>query len=407
MVSVTQRIRQVTQPRGGYINPRAMEIRYLNGDAPAPLDHRAESVDVSVVGSAVEYLARIVTGTPVKEAFLREGIAATRAGSEAFTEMESLIEGAAWDVSMDFDEEDEARVVVSDVLIRSTCRIVSLNYAVAFADLYLPHLRKTLRSSVAKGDLLDDNMPIWDLDRRLVRARNEPMNWRTMYAVYFSNLKQTDVDTLHRELSKDERYRGYIDVSLANPVRDYLARCLPSTWVLHDKKVLLTHGADEPFVQDLDPVGFDLPSYGYEVVSLLDSYFYCFLSYKIESESSNRAEEDRILTLAAHVGAVIDVETVDIVVPAAKLERYLLVDENKLRLMTNIGLQDVTPDDLAGIIRQKLLGSYVYDFRIANGDTPTFAVVCEFGAPDGRTLRRLLALKYDAQSNAISLVSMY
>jgi len=281
------------------------------------------------------------------------------------------------------------------------------NYAVAFADLYLPLLRKTLRSSVSKGDLLDDNMPILDLDRRLVHARMEPVNWRTMYAVYFSNLKPSDVETLHSELSCDARYRGYIDLSLASPVRDYLARCLPSTWVIHDKKVLLTHGADEPFVQALDPVGFDLPSHGYEVVSLLDSYFYCFLSYKIESESSYRAAEDRILTLAAHVGAVIDVETVNIVVPAAKLERYLLVDENKLRLMTYIGLQDVTPQKLAGIIRQKLLGSYVYDFRVAKEDTPTFAVVCEFGAPDGRTLRRLLALKYDAKSNAISLVSMY
>lgn len=120
------------------------------------------------------------------------------------------------------------------------------NYAVAFADLYLPHLRKTLRSSVFKGDLLDDGMPISDLKHRLIPARDESVNWQTMYAVYFSNLKQSDVETLHRELSNDERYRGYIDVSLANPVRDYLARCLPSTWVLHDKTVLLTHGADEP-----------------------------------------------------------------------------------------------------------------------------------------------------------------
>ena len=97
----------------------------------------------------------------------------------------------------------------------------------------------------------------------------------------------------------------------------------------------------------------------------------------------------------------------EIVVPPAKLEAYLLVDESKLRLMTNIGLQDVTPDELAGIIRQKMRGNYVYDFRVANGDTPTFAVICEFGAPDGRTLRRLLALKYDSAANAISLVSMY
>lgn len=281
------------------------------------------------------------------------------------------------------------------------------NYAVAFADLYLPHLREGLRTSVAQGDLLAENPPLSLMESLLVRAREGRVEWRTQFAVYFNNLKPADVELLHRELSSDARYQGYIDVSEPSPFRDYLARCLPSMWVLNGRKVILTHGGDEPFLSDEDPVGFHFEEHGYQVVSLQDSYFYGFLSYKIESDTAGRAEQDRILTLAAHLGELIDIETVPIVVPPAKLESYLLVEPNKLRLMTAIGLRDVTPDQLADIIREKLMSNYVYDFKYAEEGTPLFAVSCNFVTADGHSARRLMALKYDVATSAISLVTMY
>jgi len=283
----------------------------------------------------------------------------------------------------------------------------SFNYAIAFADVYLPLLRDNLRTSVSQGDLLADDLPVRLMDCALVRPREETVEWRTQFAVYFSNLKSNDIDALHRELSSDPRYRGYIDVTEPGPIRDYLARCLPSMWVLNGRKVILTHGGDEPFVGKEDPVGFHFAANGYDVVSLIDSYFYGFLSYKIESDVAVRAEADRFLTLAAHLGAIVDVEKVPIVVPPAKLESYLLVDPNKLRLMTAIGLREVTPSQLADIIREKLLCNYVYDFRYAEDGTPLFAVSCDFVDNNGQRARRLIALKYDMTNAAISLVTMY
>jgi len=182
---------------------------------------------------------------------------------------------------------------------------------------------------------------------------------------------------------------------------------LPSTWIIYGRKILLDHGGDEPFVGNEDPVGFGLPKHGFEVVSLIDSYFTGFLSYKIEAVGAFQADDDRALNLAAITGELIDVETVDIVVPPDKLDKYLLVKEDKLRLMTNIGLQDVSPDELAGIIREKLLQSYIYEFRFAPDGTPLFAVSGEFVKPNGQTARRLMALKHDRERAAISLVSMY
>lgn len=69
MPSVTQRIKQIKQPRGGYINPKKMlTITELKAAKP-PYDIGAENVSAGLVGTAVDYLTRVMSGTPVKDAF--------------------------------------------------------------------------------------------------------------------------------------------------------------------------------------------------------------------------------------------------------------------------------------------------------------------------------------------------
>ena len=65
--SVTQRIKQINQPRGGYINPRTLEVVSL-GDGIDALNP-GESVSPGLIDSAVDYLTRFMLGDPVKEAF--------------------------------------------------------------------------------------------------------------------------------------------------------------------------------------------------------------------------------------------------------------------------------------------------------------------------------------------------
>ena len=65
--SVTQRIKQVKQPRGGYINPREMETIELGEGADSL--NPDENVHASLVGLAVDYLTRFELGSPAEEAF--------------------------------------------------------------------------------------------------------------------------------------------------------------------------------------------------------------------------------------------------------------------------------------------------------------------------------------------------
>lgn len=69
MTTVVQRIKEVTQPRGGYINPRSMTVRQVDDGEPSPLDHTAENIHASLVGLAVDYLTRLANGADPRDAF--------------------------------------------------------------------------------------------------------------------------------------------------------------------------------------------------------------------------------------------------------------------------------------------------------------------------------------------------
>lgn len=70
MPSVTQRLKQIKQPRGGYINPKKMlTVTELKATKP-PYDVSAENVSSGLIGIAVDYLTRVMSGTSVKDAFV-------------------------------------------------------------------------------------------------------------------------------------------------------------------------------------------------------------------------------------------------------------------------------------------------------------------------------------------------
>ena len=66
MSSVTQRIKEINQPRGGYINPRS--LHYVDLDDGIKLIE-TENIQASIVGLAVDYLSRFVLGAPAEDAF--------------------------------------------------------------------------------------------------------------------------------------------------------------------------------------------------------------------------------------------------------------------------------------------------------------------------------------------------
>lgn len=66
MASVTQRIKMISQPRGGYLNPKRFEEIQLE---MAQQLSKAENIHPSLVGLSVDYLTRFSLGTNSADAF--------------------------------------------------------------------------------------------------------------------------------------------------------------------------------------------------------------------------------------------------------------------------------------------------------------------------------------------------
>ena len=66
MVSVTQCIKQIKQPHGGYLSVKAFTVTTLDD---GHVLNAEESIAASLVGTAVDYLSRFMDGTSVEESF--------------------------------------------------------------------------------------------------------------------------------------------------------------------------------------------------------------------------------------------------------------------------------------------------------------------------------------------------
>lgn len=89
MVSVTQRIKQVKQPRGGYVNPRSLSVQKFD-DGIALIDHREENMHPILVGLAVDYLARLAGGSDPVDVFAVSLAGAHEIGKKAFADAVAL-----------------------------------------------------------------------------------------------------------------------------------------------------------------------------------------------------------------------------------------------------------------------------------------------------------------------------
>lgn len=78
MASVTQRIKQITQPRGGYLKPSEFEKEeFIDNEVL-----KEENIHSSLVGLAVDYLTRLMLDTPAEEAFKISILGASLIGEE-------------------------------------------------------------------------------------------------------------------------------------------------------------------------------------------------------------------------------------------------------------------------------------------------------------------------------------
>ncbi len=139
--SVTQRIDTIRQPYGGYINPSSMEEIKL-GEGINELG--TENVHASLIGLAVDYLTRMMTGTYVREAFSISLAGADRVGHNLRSELlVNRIDGLT-------DDSITAAVnlVRYDVCVRNTTQPAPAEEEIAVDSSTINNIRTMVNRSV-------------------------------------------------------------------------------------------------------------------------------------------------------------------------------------------------------------------------------------------------------------------
>lgn len=111
MSSVTGRINSIKQPRGGYIKPSQFEVVVLKDNS---ILNEEENINASIVGTAVDYLTRLVIGTDKDKAFEISLQGAARA--EDFGEENAY--NIAINLLKDINGVDETSVINACKLVR-------------------------------------------------------------------------------------------------------------------------------------------------------------------------------------------------------------------------------------------------------------------------------------------------
>lgn len=122
MVSVTARSTQVKQPRGGYVKPSTFESRTLVDGNPGAIDQKIENLHASLVGLAVDYLARLANGDHPSKVFYVSIYGARRIGGDALAHAEALCASLAPGVVDDRAIDAASQLAGFDVAARQGLR---------------------------------------------------------------------------------------------------------------------------------------------------------------------------------------------------------------------------------------------------------------------------------------------
>lgn len=234
--SVTQRIKTVKQPRGGFLNPNLFEETVLDSpDDLAPV----ENIHASLVGLAVDYLTRFMTGSPVDEAFEISFKGAKLAKrTDTAHQLLSRIKGldddsiiaAAKLVTYDachrngYFDSNAVNSVNPDTDTCSNIRIM-VNRALHFFDLYGPKTQDTMTFeggythtvNAGDGDFMTADT-LWDFKV----SKKKPTKDHTLQLIMYWRM---GLHSIHPEY-KNVRYLGIFNPRL-NTVYRYEVNRLP------------------------------------------------------------------------------------------------------------------------------------------------------------------------------------
>jgi hypothetical protein len=170
--------------------------------------------------------------------------------------------------------------------------------------------------------------------------------------------------------------------------------------------VLLPDHDDLESKNNINSVGYSFEKYGFSIKSLHDSYYYLFLSHKIERRLFPKDIDDVSHSLCMLTHKIDKLDNFYINVSSAKLT-YL--KENKEGIMKRLGLLKCSVNDLEKMIKEKIGKHYIFNLVTSSADGALiFNIMLEIFVENiNKKFKVLIALKYIYDDKTLSLITLF
>lgn len=297
-------------------------------------------------------------------------------------------------------------------LVFDTKAIKSNSYGYRVAERLIPLFDNKSKHSVLVTDYSDRGAGQQVMYQAMVEAVKlaRDVDWEhssQFYIVYINNLTPAMVQRFDEGLRSWPAYIGHADTSCASPFKFLISMMAVNVFVKVGTVILQGHEDDVPNTEDCNMCGYPFEVNGYTCRSVQSILEGTMLSYKIERPVLPGFEVDTEMALNAVSATPLPLDDFEIEVKEARLG-YLRSEKGGS--LERAGLEQLSADELAALIKRKVSASYIYNMVYnPTYDVTKFNVIVEVpSAQTGRSPTRLLAaLKYLPERKTLELITLY
>lgn len=296
-------------------------------------------------------------------------------------------------------------------LVFDTTAIKSSWYGFDVLKQIIPLFDRKGNHSVLVGDYLDRP----GHEERQVEAFKTAIRFRRdvvfrhptqFYIVYINNLSDAMVQRFDEGLRDYLAYVGIADMTYTSDFKIYLSTMLVNVFIKHGSIILQGHEPDRAPNEDVNMSGYPFEENGYACRSVHGDLMDVLLAYKIERPVFKGFEVDTEFGLNAISIVPMALDDFRIQVEEAKLG-YLKSEKNGS--VERAGLQAISSEELAGLIKAKISGSYIYNLCLDTmHNIMRFNIIVELPTSASRRETRLsAALEYQPDCRTLRLITLY
>ena len=297
------------------------------------------------------------------------------------------------------------------ILVFDSIQIDKAWYGGEVFNKIFPLLDRNTKHSFLCGDCVDNKNLFQEklhyelLSRIEFKHQTKYEHSSQYYFIYINNISSSAIETINKGLENYHPYTGYIDITYSSFLKIYTSTILCNDFIKCGDTIICPHEDDRDNSENHNLKGYGFEKNGYQCISIQDSLFNMFLSYKIERPVFNGFEKDTHFSLNALTKDVTPIEELSIEITEDRL-KYL--HREKQGQMKKSGLVEFSKNELEKLIRDKLKQNYLYQMTYKQEyEVLKFNVMIEKHTVEETPIKLLVCLKYLPAKKKLEVISMY